>query len=181
VLPHDALRLFFLLAQRLLDGLEQLRDRDLAFLERRLRACLVLAEHLARQLEKGFAVGIQCHARGGFDRGPHLRFALRQQFGGADALLLLARDSRPRVGQIGAQILGALRGTQRGKEETQYQTQGEGRQRDEYGDERGAVHAMTLPFGDCAPPRASSQLSRSSGASSQPCEYQASARSFSPR
>ena len=73
----DALRLFFLFAQRVLDGLHQLRDGVFAFLERGLRRGLVAAEDLARELEESFAVGIERHARGALDGGAHLRLALR--------------------------------------------------------------------------------------------------------
>ncbi len=62
MLTHDALRLFFLLAQRFLDRLEQLRDRDFPLLERGLGAGLVTSEDLARQLEEGLAVGIERNA-----------------------------------------------------------------------------------------------------------------------
>ena len=61
-----------------------------------LRSRLVAPEDFARQLEKGFAVGVERHARGAFDGGAHLRLALRQQFGRARALLLVAGDARAR-------------------------------------------------------------------------------------
>ena len=96
-----------------LDGLEQLRDGDFALLERGLRRDLVAAEDLARQLEEGLAVGVERQARGAFDGGAHLRLVLRQQFGGARALLLVAGDPRAGIRQLDAQVLGAPRGAQR--------------------------------------------------------------------
>ena len=53
---------------------------------------LVAPEDFARELEEGFAVGIQRQARSAFDGRAHLRLALAQQFRGARAQLALGGD-----------------------------------------------------------------------------------------
>ena len=137
---HDVLRLLVLLAQCLLDGFEQLRDGGFAFLERRLRSRLVASEDLARQFEKGFAVGIERQARGAFDRGAHLRLALRQQLRRADALLFVRRDSGARGFELAAQRFGAPRSAQRAD-----QVSDDGRrERGEDADEKRVVHTEPL-------------------------------------
>ena len=62
LLAHDVLRLFFLLAQALPNGLEQLLDRQFTRFERCAGGRLVAPEDLARDLEEGFAVGVQRNA-----------------------------------------------------------------------------------------------------------------------
>ena len=83
-----------------------------ALLERGLRGVLVASEDLARQLEEGFAVGVEREARGAFDGGTYLRLALRQQLGIADALLLVRGDACARGFELAAQRFRAPRRAQ---------------------------------------------------------------------
>ena len=156
MLAHDALRLFFLLAQRFADGLQQLLDGHFTCLERSTGRRLIAAEYFARQLEKGFAVGVERHARGTLDGGAHLRLALGQQFCGAGALLLVAGNAGTGCLEFRAQVFRAARRAQCAGEIADDRSC-QGRDHDP-----GDIHAA--PF-----PGRSSQVMRSSGVSSQPC------------
>ena len=139
----DGLGLFFLARQRHLERLHELLDGFFAFLERVGGRGLIASEHFARELEKGFAVGIE-RERAKRSRPPARTCAslCAQQFGSARAHLGFACEPRARASARALQPSFCARRAARSVPiEIADDRRGEG---GDDGDEPGGAHALPL-------------------------------------
>ncbi len=105
--------------------LHQVRDGQLAFLECALGDDLVAPERLAREAQEQLAVGAQCLAGEGIERGAQARLGLLEQLQPVRVLQEARFQAHLRGGQLDPQRLDAPHGAQLRHQRAQHRAGGE--------------------------------------------------------